>query len=396
MKRQITTGTNGTYEFQVSRATVLLLARKPGLAPAWQQLNRGNTSGPDLQAHLMLTPPGVLAGVVVDEAGKPVANAGVSVARAACEVSQEDGARSFNYITGKAAHDCFAARTDAAGHFRIGNFPTNATAALIVQCAGKVMDQSQAIPVGINSLPWSAGQEDIKLLMEPAGSIEGKIMVDDNRQPPPVARLTLQQNGPGIIGFGEREPMLSGTDGAFHISDVPSGSFRIHAVFGTNALPEWVAETVPVSVESGQTTRGAEVKATRGGLLEVAVLEQNDRKPLAQVMVNAYKADYQSAASSDSNGLALLRLPPGNYQLMASTDSGMQSQASASVEAGTTNRAEIEFAAPKKITGVVRQPDGQPAAGMLVRMVGGFGPMPGDVKTDAGGKFELDMEQPSS
>ena len=68
-------------------------------------------------------------------------------------------------------------------------------------------------------------------------------------------------------------------------------------------------------------------------------------------------------------------------------------QTSASVEAGKTNRVEIEIAAPQKITGIVRQPDGQPAAGLPVRIVGGFGPGGAEVKTDAGGKFELEWNQ---
>ena len=53
------------------------------------------------------------------------------------------------------------------------------------------------------------------------------------------------------------------------------------------------------------------------------------------------------------------------------------SQTSASVEAGQTNRVEIEIAAPKKITGIVRQPDGQPAAGMLVQNDGRLWPWDG-------------------
>ena len=34
LKQQITTGPNGAFEFQVSRAAGVLLARKPGLAPS--------------------------------------------------------------------------------------------------------------------------------------------------------------------------------------------------------------------------------------------------------------------------------------------------------------------------------------------------------------------------
>ena len=48
------------------------------------------------------------------------------------------------------------------------------------------------------------------------------------------------------------------------------------------------------------------------------MLGQDDRKPLAQITVNAYKQSFQTAANSDSNGMARLRLPPGDYQITAS------------------------------------------------------------------------------
>ena len=50
-------------------------------------------------------------------------------------------------------------------------------------------------------------------------------------------------------------------------------------------------------------------------------------------------------------------------------------------------------AAVKKITGIVHQPDGRPAAGLPVRMVGsffGFVTPGSEIKTDAGGKFEME------
>ena len=190
-----------------------------------------------------------------------------------------------------------------------------------------------------------------------------------------------------------REPVPSTADGAFQFHDLAAGSYHIHATFGTNALPEWVADAAVVSVEAGQTTRGVQITASRGGFLEAAVLAAEDRKPLARVTVNAYRENYQFAGTSDTNGIALLRLPPGNYQVMASVSG---SQNTASVEAGKTNRVELEIAAPKKITGIVRQPDGQPAAGVLAQIMGGFGRFGlggASVKTDATGKFELKWNQ---
>ncbi len=393
LKKQITTAADGTFEFEVSHASGFLLAQKPGSAPAWKQLNQPFNPTRDVKDLLVLTPPAALAGVVADEAGKPVANAEVSVAMAVCEITREDGARSFNYFTGKPAHDCFTARTDAAGRFRIEHFPTNATAVLAVKAPGKALRPSPQDSISFDSLPYRAGQEDIQLVVEPAGSIEGKIVVAESHEPAPIARLALQPDGPVFLAFGESEPVQSAADGAFHISDVAAGSYQIRAVFGTNAVPEWVADTVPVSVESGQSMRGVEVTAGHGGLLEVAVLGQNDRKPQAQVSVNAYRENFQSATRSDSNGIALLRLPPGDYQVAASRESMPANPTSVSVATGRTNRVEIEIAAPQIITGIVRQPDGQPAAGLLVRIVGGYGPNAADVKTDAGGKFELEWNR---
>jgi uncharacterized GH25 family protein len=392
-KKEVITGANGAFEFQVSRAAGVLVAHKAGLALAWMNLNQPFGSAADTEEHLALTPAGTLAGVVVDEADKPVANAEVSVAAASCEMPQQEAMQGVNYLIGKPAHDLFATHTDATGRFRIEGFPTNASAALAAEATGKALREQEQSFTDWNSLPCRAGQDDIKLVMKPAGAIEGKIVVEGSNQPPPVARLTARRDGPGFFGQAGREAVTSGADGAFQFQDLGAGSYSIHATFGTNAVPEWVADAAAVSVEAGQTARGVQVSAMRGGFLEAALTGKEDAKPVAHIAVNAYKENYQSAGTSDSNGIALLRLPPGDYQVMASSPTMSGSQTSASVEAGKTNRVELEIAAPKKVTGIVRHPNGQPAAGLPVRIVGGFGPNSRSVKSDADGKFELEWNQ---
>jgi protocatechuate 3,4-dioxygenase beta subunit len=393
MKEQLTTRADGAFALQVSRSTGFLLAQKPGLAPAWRQLNQQLNPAGETEQRLALTPPASLAGVVVDESNQPVANIEVFVAIAASEISLENGGRTFSYLRGNLARDCFAAHPDAAGHFRIENFPTNANAALAVRSSGKALRQSPQESISFDSLPWHAGQEDIQLIVEPAGGIEGKITVEGGAPPLPVARLALQPVGVGSFLLDEREPAQSGADGVFRISDVPAGSYRLRAAFGTNAFPDWVAETVPISVESGQIARNVQVTALRGAVLEVSVVGEGDRKPVARVSVGAYRENSQSSAVTDGKGVARLRLIPGDYQISASRQSMTSSQTSATVEAGVTNRVEMEIAAPKKITGIVRQPNGQPAAGLPVKLIGSFGPNVADIKTDAGGRFELEWNQ---
>ena len=142
LEKQINTGANGAFGFEVSRDNGFLLARKAGLAPAWKQLGQPFNPATEAENKLMLTPPGTLAGMVMDESNQPIANAEVSVGLAVTENSRADGLQNFNYLTGKPARDFFAARTDATGHFRIENFPTNASARFAVKCPGKVLRPS--------------------------------------------------------------------------------------------------------------------------------------------------------------------------------------------------------------------------------------------------------------
>jgi len=390
LKAKITTGADGAYKFQVTHGLGFLLARKPGLAPAWKQLGQPFNRKGDTDHKLVLTPPGILAGTVLDESNQPVAGAEVSVMMAISQIPQESGAQSFNFFTGKPARELFAARTDATGHFRIENFSTNASAVLTVHATGKALEPSEQQPWDAETAGYRAGQSDIKLIVVAAGGIEGKISGEAANQPPPMARLSLQSDQRNFFMSGGPEPVPSGADGAFRFDDVAPGSYRVQAAFGTNASSEWVAEPVPVSVEAGKVARDVQVKATHGALLEVSVLGKEDRQPMAKVNITAYREMAQSVALSDRNGMARMYLLPGNYQIAAFQQSMPSSQTSATVEAGVTNRVEVEIAAPKKISGLVRAPDGQPAADLPVQLVGGFGGGGDEVKTDANGKFELD------
>lgn len=396
LKQRLTTGGDGAFSFQASRGMGFLLARKPGLAPAWKRLASmvGLVPGPG--EKLVLTTPAAIEGSVVDENGKPVAHARVSVSAALGKMPQEEGSPAMNYLGGEPARDCFETQTDAAGHFSISDFPTNATAALAVEAPGLALrppEQPRRFYAGFASLPWRAGQKDIKLVVEPAGKIEGRIVVEGSKKAPPVAQLSVQPQFATMgyaFGPAEREPVKSSADGTFHIDDVPPGDCVIRAVFGTNGLPDWVAETVTAKVLSGQTTRGVVMKAIRGGVLEASVLRETDSQPLAGVDVSAARQGYQSSAVSGAKGIALLRLPPGDYSVMAGQEATLSYQTRASVSAGETNHVELDIIPPIRVTGVVHEPDGRAAADAPIWMVGGGMGAGVAAKTDANGKFKVE------
>ena len=381
--QRFTANSNGGFECSPRLITTFVLVRKAGLAPGWKEWNPTR----DEDITLVLMPPSVLAGVVVDETDKPVGDAEVSVAMAFSITETEGGGRTYNQLVGSPAQKCFTTRTTADGRFRIEGFPTNATADLTVKSPGKVLREPQREWAGPDSMQCRAGQEDIKLVVEPAGAIEGRVVCEDPGQSFRPVRLMLQPDRPRLSrGY---DPVQADTNGTFRFSDVAAGSYRIRATFGTNATPDWVAEVVPVSVEAGRAARDVQVKAIHGGLLQVVVLGKNDGKPVAQAIVSTSKETYQMGTAADTNGTALLRLPPGEYQVSAYKENSRSEPAMAGVVVGLTNRVKIELSSPPKITGIVRDPAGAPVAGLELSIIPTYGRPAGDVKTDANGRYEL-------
>ena len=400
IKRQATTAADGGFAFPVSRAQGYVVARKSGLAPDWRQTGRPLAMGEYTNMVLILGAPTVLAGAVVNDDGSPVPDVDVLIVSASREFTRPDGSDASAALPKAAARESFSARTDSSGHFRFDNLPSGVTVALSVKAPGKTLRETGQAANGYNSLPWQAGQEDIKLVVEPAGSVEGKIVMAGTKQLPPIATLTLQPDFYSTFGLSAIEPVKSGPDGTFRITDVPAGPYHLTATFGTNSPPEWVAESAGVEVASGQTKRDVQLTATPGGLLEVSVRRETDHKPVAEIRVTARaRTDGiaggqifrpQAMGVSDSNGLARLRLPPGDYQVFALRAVLQNDAESATVAAGTTNRIEMEVPAPQKISVVVRTPDGRPAAGVALRAVGSSETLDPDAKTDPAGNFEFD------
>jgi hypothetical protein len=296
----------------------LVLARKEGLAPAWQQVGFWYGRRTRADCHLVLNPPGSLGGVVVDESNQPADHAVVYVNMAISSNVRDGSGQRYHYLPGAAARQLFSAPTDAAGHFVIRNFPTNASAHFAVKAPGKVVRPAENDSPGGPMDGFRAG-DDIRLVVEAAGSVEGKIICTEAGQPP-VAQLSLwpdPMRGVDLLGQNSVE---STVNGSFHFEDLAPGNYRLVTTFGANASSEWVAAPVGVTIEAGRVARSPEVAAVRGALLEVATLGASDGKPVSQVEVSIINQNAQplsSSAVSDKKGVARLYLMPGDYQVSA-------------------------------------------------------------------------------
>lgn len=378
MTSKTTTGADGGFDIEAGSSGVEI-AYKPGMSLAWRN-NRQYVSNGD--TNMVMTQPGVLAGVVKDEQDKPVAGAKVSVTIATVEPL-------FLMMRGMPLEEKLNAISDASGKFRIEGVPTNSSAAFKVRAPGKTL-QTEGNHFNLNSLPYHAGQENITLIVEPAGVIEGRIVMADGSQPVPIASVTASLSG---SFYGDSpEPVTSSADGTFRFTDAPAGAFKIAARWGTSPTSDWVAATVNVTVEAGKTNSEVRIHAARGALVEIQAVSKADHTPVTQATAGLYAQSYGSSGISDSNGLIQLSVPAGEYQLSARAEGWNTEQTTITAEVGKTNRLQIELTPARKLTGIVRDPNGKPVPGLPVRVVGRHGMTPGVIRTDENGKFEFDWQ----
>lgn len=382
-KRQTTADSNGAFEVTFDRTVTTIVAQKPGLAPAWQMWSPQIRAGAN---RFVLAEPAVLAGTLVDESDHPVAGAEVFVSMTFHEMLLENGARTYAYLHGEPARQLFNARTDTDGHFRILNFPTNGMADLGVHATGKVLRESRRDHISPDTMSWRAGQQDVRLVVDPAGTIDGRVIVPEGKSAA-EARLRLEL---AELGYSRQtETVHPDTKGTFRFTEVAAGSYRLRTDFGINKLPDLVAETVSFAVGPGESVKGIEVRAVTGGLLQVTVVNRGDRQPVSQATVSAYRSEFLTAGVTGGEGTALLRLPPGDYQLSANKDQARATGASVKVEADQTNRVTIELVPPPTIAGIVRDSSGAPLPDVQMTVFPGYGMSRGTVKTDANGHYEI-------
>ena len=386
LTRTVQTDNQGAFELPAFDQGSLLVAHKPGWAPG------GGPIGDRRESPLLvvLRSPTEIVGRVVDGNGQPVAGAEVWASAVSSITLLGEGRLSAYRMTGKPARELFKARTAADGRFILDNIPTNGGANLVVTKPGMAMREPILDPDNINlhHTQCLAGERDITLVMEPAGEIQGTVIVPATGRPVGGARLWLQRDHGTFSLFNGREPVTSGPDGTFRFGDLAAGSYHIHTRFGVPAdgLPGWVADTIPVLVAAGQTVSGVRIPAIQGGILEITALDQQSRKPLAGVPVTASKRDYQGLAYTSTKGTARLRLPPGEYDFSALKQPWSFAWSKANVENGRSTRHQLQESPPLSLTGTVLDCSGEPAANVRLAVH----PYSSDeTKTDPHGRFQI-------
>jgi protocatechuate 3,4-dioxygenase beta subunit len=390
-KLQQTTVTDGKGTFSVSASadTTLVVVKKSGLAPTWKTWS---TDIPASTDPIVLTATAALSGMVVADSGQPVSGAEVWVVAASIG-NGYDSESQLNDIFGGPAKSCFSARTGTDGRFRIENFPADGRAGLGVRKVGLALHTVGSELGG--ETDFQPGQ-DLKLVVGPAGNVEGKVMVAETGQPLGGVKIKIDQFGAGVFGSDYYETVESRADGTFRVPDVQPGKHCIRAYISGGSIPDWVfvpEESQIFTVTAGETTNVV-VHFSKGALVEVKVVVTNTLQPLAKVAVSSG----ETTSVTDDNGISFVRTQTGTNWFSASKQDWSPQQTKAGIESGQTNHVRIEMIPPPRITGIVRDPNGAPAPGARVSFHPGRypnAPLYSETNTDENGRYEMVILQES-
>jgi len=362
-----------------------VVARKDGLALGWAMWRIQARE----QLDITLGEPKDLAGEVVDEQGRPLAEADVRIAMGMMGKPEER-----RYLS---SPGFLTAKTDANGRFVFANMPAEATFELWAQKAGRAtVGTFDRTTYRGTRYQLSPGQTGIKLTLPPEARIEGVVVQKDGGKPVGGVKL-MAQSDPRQAAVVSSEPAIAAGDGTFRIAGLAPGLYVVRLSSSARGqMAEWVAEPVRVSLKAGETMGNIRLQLAKGGIIEVLVKDAAGKPvAVANVTMRHTQLEQSVGGSTDPNGLVRMRVLPGRYSFSGVYKEAygrQMSQEEVVVEEGETKRIESTLSSLPKVAGVVRDEAGNPLAGVKVEVKPAGRE---ETTTDASGKFEATWDPTS-
>lgn len=384
---EVTTDTSGAFSLSQpaesdSYRFGYIVAQKEGLALDFARwIMREDNK--DLQMKLGQAKE--LSGIVVDESGKAVSDAKVSVPM--LQIGEEEEQRG---ISGPVATKLFTSTTDERGNFTFTGIPADATAEFLVSKSGMATISTfkrQTYRGG--KMQYAPGQADIKLVLPIEAKIEG--IVVDKSAVKPVSGVEVMVTSTQDLSYFRPKQFVSKEDGTFSIGALAPDRYTLGLVPSADRLADWAAEPVEVETSASKTKSDVKIELSKGGILEVVITEAESKKPIekASVSIRNQANNKYFGVNSDKDGVARIRLTPGQYQLdnvYKQRYSSQRPQDAFTIEEGKTEQIKYVLTGQPKITGIVRDEKDKPLKGVKLIVC----PMGGDdINSDADGKFEI-------
>lgn len=345
-----------------------------------------------------------IEGVVKSPDGAPVAGATVAVPSSTAGAPWMRG--------GGAAEETPTARTDADGHFVLEGFKPGRAA---ISAESKLWARSAELAFDL-----VAGQkvEGVVLTMRRGATITGEVYDDSGRR---ASARTVQ--GTEMKTFTAATARTD-TGGHFKIEHVEPGSWRLMAMPTAQDIAgatSGAADAGPggffgrMKFANADVAEGEEVHVVIGAPPEdpVVVLGKvtHSGEPVAGARImfsgqgQGFGPGMKNATSAADGTFSITVDKPGEYSASVNPSGGMMNMIEFPVTVPSTKEYALELALPTgRISGLVRDPDGQPAVGVRVSLqpqaaaTAGtmFGGQVNENTTDSEGRYDMQSLRPGT
>lgn len=379
------TPSDGRFSFRIKERnpSPLFVARKQGLALGWRHIiNHASEPIPTIR----LGKASCLKGIVVDGAGRPVPAARVRIC-----LKNRMMAR-YTQIAPLVPEDWYTSQTDAHGQFLFDEIPGGTTADFGVDAPGRASIWTFC-DFGLGEgEQFDAGRTDIRIELPPEARIQGQVVDELTGDGVADVNVVAIPHGPAGRHFC-MDPTRTDLNGRFELTGLAPDTYQLCATSDRKG-----GGNLTITMEPGEMLQDVKI-ALEGVPLEVLVHDLEEGEPLenARVTVTQKEATSQYAifrqtVTTDANGTAEMRVPPGECEITVFEDSyGAIFQAQRMhLRPGTTARHEVFVPRTACIlSGEVLDGRGRPLPGASVMQVG-FGPR---TLTDANGYFDTSHVQ---
>ena len=364
---------------------VHVVARKPGLALAWDGPNYSRNRLDRMHFLLVLERPCTLTGVVTDKQGRPVSGAAVQAVPKTSHMQRLSQRPVFG------PRKWFTITTGDDGVFRFPALAADVTSDFQVK-APRLACTYQFTTHLISYCGYEVGREDIRLILPEESPVHGRVVNAGTGEPVAGIALTVKADRERGDVRDCYVPLTVTTDAAsaFTCPGLPEGKNKIALASTENQTASWVARSVTVEVIHGQPTEEIQVSVEKGQILECAVREGTTGQPLSQVRVVAHNDAGTWTCMTDDKGVARVRVLPGECGLYVDKQGYTYWRSSERVTVAEDQAAHMDVLLDKhpSLGGIVVRPGGEPAEDALVSVHASFDA----VRTDHAGRFSAVYE----
>jgi protocatechuate 3,4-dioxygenase beta subunit len=312
----------------------------------------------------------IITGYVMDDLGRPIENADVSV-------SNPSGA-------GRPG------KSDAIGFYQILDLE-NRHYDLIAGCSRNTATGSQSYYSQRRDIP--AGRESVSFVFLINASLQGRVV---NQNSVPIQRFGISisaqvDTGDGTTGGFSTGKNFNDATGEFHLTDLPTGSYDL--VFSADGCAK--LELRDIRVDSPSSRQLGDIELQDGGKLQARIISSLTGEPVAGAGGTLEPQPGGQGSSNLDGILTINSLAAGSYNLSITHSHYLSCIVSPVViaEDQTTDLGDITLTPGGIIEGFVSDGDGAPLQGITVSAEGGYGSPHLSGQTDIGGHYFIDGVQ---